>query len=127
MAKLLKFFNGPVMEYFTVQSAEITEGRPSSTQKKQYRELVLEETLGYDVVLPGGKHTRRRKSTADFQSTQKWSDYLKTLEETHFDPNGYEFPDSEEFWKLAEKVGYEKATEESIKQLQNRIARKLST
>jgi hypothetical protein len=121
-----KFFNGPVVDYFAIQSGEILEGKPEGGLRARYRETILDESLGYDVELVG-RTTRRRRSTSDFRNTQKWHDFLETIRETLFEPNGYEFPDSEHFWRITSEVGEEKAKEVVIKQLQDKIKKKLST
>jgi len=105
---------------------DMLDGRPDTETKKRARETLLYIALGYEVKLMGRKKVRARKSTADFTDTQEWNDFLQTLQETEFDPNGYEFPDSEEFWKLAEKYGYTKAHEISIEQLQKRLKKRLT-
>lgn len=121
--KIRKFFEGPVVEYWIVQKNEITDGRPDALTKKKARETLLWSVLGYEVELIGDK-VRSRKSTADFTDTQEWNDFLETLRETEFEPNGYEFPKSEDFWKLADSVGFEQAKEASIDQLQKRMIAK---
>ena len=122
----VKYFNGPVVEYFTIQSTDATENRPQSAQLKQYREMILHDMMGYDVELPDDRIVRQRKSTAAFQSVQKWHTFLEELRETYFEPNGYEMPDSEQFWELAGKHGYDQAQEISITQLQKKLKKKLS-
>lgn len=124
--QIMKFFNGPVVEYYAIQNEDMLKGRPSRTMIEMYRETILDEALGYDIQLVD-KKVRRRKSTADFLETQKWSDFLETLRETQFEPQGYEFPDSEHYWGIAEKAGEEQAREVVIKQLQERLKAKLST
>lgn len=124
--KIRKFFEGPVVEYFTIQTNDMLTGRPTRSQLDETRETLLSDALGFDVHLIG-KIERRRKSTSDFTDTQEWNDLLNELKETHFEPNGYEMPDSDEFWKLSEAIGYERAKEESIKNLQARLQKKLST
>ena len=122
--RLRKFFNGPVVEYWIIQATELYDGRPDSQTKKRARETLLYQALGYEVELMDGKKERARKSTADFTDTQEWNDFLQTLQETEFEPNGYEFPDSKEFWELCEKHGYTKAHEISVTQLQKRLQKK---
>lgn len=124
--KQRRYFNGPVVEYFTVQSTDALEHRPQSAELKQYRELLLFEMLGYDLELPDGKIHRQRKSTASFQSVQKWHTFLEELRETMFEPQGYEMPDSEQFWALAEKHGYDNAQAIAIEHLQKKLRHKLS-
>lgn len=124
--KQMRYFNGPVVEYFTIQSTDMTENRPQSAQLKQYREMLLLDMLGYDVELPDGRILRQRKSTATFQSVQKWHTFLEEVKETYFDPNGYEMPDSEEFWALEATHGMEQATTKSIEKLQKKLKKKLS-
>ena len=82
----------------------------------------MDEILGYDIELID-KKVRRRKSTADYINTQRWHDFLETVKETLFDPSGYEFPESEEFWKLAKKYGFDEAWKIS----RNKLLKKLST
>lgn len=124
--KIRKFFEGPVVEYWIVQKNEMMEGRPDSLTRKRARETLLWSALGYEVELIGSK-VRSRKSTTDFTDTQEWHDFLETLRETEFEPNGYEFPKSEDFWKLAEKVGYDQAKEVNIDQLQKRMQKKMES
>lgn len=121
-----KFMNGPVVEYWIIQSQDLWDQDLTSEMKKKGRETLLDKSLGYDIELLEGK-ARRRKSTTDFEDTQQWHDFLETLKETEFDPNGYEFPDSEEFWKMAEAYGYEKAKGVAIEQLRKRLKAKLGT
>lgn len=120
-----KFFNGPVVNYFAIQSSGITSGDVPRLMHDQYRETLLSDALGYEVKLIG-RTERRRKSTADFISTQKWHDFLETLRETIFEPNGYEMPNSEAFWELSKKHGYEQAKTISIEQLQRRMIGKMT-
>lgn len=122
--RLRRFFNGPVILYYAIQNQDsVSEETPNTNE---YREQILDDALGYDVTLPN-KTIRKRKSTSDFTSVQKWNDFIAMIKETQFDNAGYEFPDSEEFWKLEEQYGYEKAKEISIKKLKERVAKKLST
>lgn len=125
--KQRRFFNGPVVEFFTIQSTDAFDYRPQSAELKQYRELLLFNMLGFDMELPGGEKVKQRKSTVTFQSTQKWHTFLEELKETYFDPNGYEMPDSEEFWSLADEHGYFQAQALSIEKLQRKLRAKLST
>lgn len=119
-----KFLNGPVIEYWIIQSQEIMQGDVTPGVKKKGRETLLDKALGYDVELID-RTARRRKSTSDFLETQQWHDFLEMLRETEFEPNGYEFPNSEDFWKMAEAYGYEKAKAVSIEQLQARMRARL--
>lgn len=124
--RLQKFFNGPVVEYWLIQSKEIMEGDPPAAQLKQARETLLSNVLGYDVVLMD-RTERRRKSTADFDDTQDWNDFLESLRETEFDPQGYEMPDSKLFWELVEKYGYNIAKGMVVMELRRRLKTRLST
>ncbi len=126
-SKLRKFFEGPVVEWYVIQATDMLEGRPARSLITQYREDLLMDALGYDIKLLGGQSERRRESTTNFTDTQQWNDMLALLKETHFDPQGYEMPDSDAFWKMAEAIGYDQAKEESIKNLQQRLTKKLST
>ncbi len=90
-----KFFEGPVVEYWLIQATDRFEGRQ-----------------------------KRRTSTTDLSDVQEWNDFLQELKETEFEPNGYEFPESEKFWKLTESIGYEKAKDAVIDQLQKRLIQK---
>lgn len=119
-----KFFNGPVVDYYAIQSNDLLSGEVGGPLSDRTRETLLSNTLGYDVQLLDRKE-RRRKSTSDFTSTQKWNDFLETLRETEFEPNGYEMPDSEAFWELAKKHGYEQAKGIAIEQLRRRLQAKL--
>lgn len=121
--QMRKFFNGPVVEYFAIQSADILSGEVSRFTRDKYRETILSDLLGYDVELVG-RRERRRKSSGDFENTQQWHDFLESLRETKFDPEGYEFPDSEKFWEIAEKHGYDQAKRIAIEELQKRLIAK---
>ncbi len=112
-----KFFNGPVVDYYAIQNSEIMTADVPDILRKQTRETILSDVLGYDVQLLT-RTERRRKSTTDFRSTQQWHDFLETLRETVFEPSGYRFPDSEEFWILAKKHGYEQSKTIAIESLQ---------
>lgn len=122
--KMRKFFNGAVVVYWAIQQADMVDELPTKEHIERARETLLTEALGYEVELWDRTETRR-KSTSDFIEEQEWYDFLETLSETEFEPNGYEFPDSKKFWDLAEKVGYTKAKEVSIEKLQNKIRKKL--
>ena len=112
-----RFFNGTCVKYYTIQNEHLTVGMPSNDLIKKYRETILDEMLGFELTLVG-RTVRRRKSTSDFKSVQAWSKFLNTLEETLFDSAGFEFPDSEDFWKLVKEHGYEEAERISIERLQ---------
>ncbi len=122
---MVKFFNGAVVDYYLIQSKDLLSGELPLIMRKQAREELLDSAMGYELKMLT-KTSRRRKSTADFTNTQQWNDLLKKLEETEFEPNGYEFPNSEEFWKLVSKHGYTEAKEASIQQLRDKM-KKLST
>lgn len=109
-----KFFNGPVVRYWFLQSQE-REMTPKL--KKQARTTLLDQVLGYDVELLDGSKTRERKSTKDFTDTQQWHNFLETLRETEFEPNGYEFPNSEDFNRLSKIYGHAKAEQISVEQM----------
>lgn len=121
-----KFFEGPVVEYWLIQGSEIFEEEElTTTLKRKARETLLMQVLGYNVETMTGSE-RRRKSTTDFTETQQWHDFLETLRETEFDPQGYRFPDSEEFWKMEAAYGYEKAKTMAIEKLKEWIKAKHS-
>lgn len=122
---MVKFFNGAVVDYFTIQSKDLLSGDIPPLMRKMAREELLDSALGYELKMLT-KSARRRKSTANFTNVQQWNDLLKRLEETEFEPNGYFFPDSKEFWELQAKHGYDEAKEISIQQLRHRM-QKLST
>jgi len=118
-----RFFNGVCVLYYTIQNEDMTVGVPSNEMLKQYREDLLDEMLGYDYHGVKKIH-RMRKSTTDFKSVQAWNKFLKMLEETVFDHAGFEFPNSEEFWKMVGLHGYEEAKKVSIQQLQAKLLKK---
>lgn len=124
---MMKFFNGPVVEYFAIQSRENLSTEVDNLLKERTRETILDEILGFDVPLLNNKTKRDRKSTADFKIVQKWYNFLETVKETLFDPEGYEFPDSEEFWESSKKYGYEEAKTIAKQLLVDKIKKKLST
>jgi len=115
-----KFFNGPVVEYFAIQDRDQYEGRVTKEDKDMYRETILDEILGYNIAIKGGT-IRRRGSSSDFRDVQEWSDFLNTAKETVFEPNGYEFPDSEEYEKLKGAYGESKSKDIAIELLQKRM------
>lgn len=122
--RMRKFFNGPALEYYIIQNSDMTHGTPDPETKKKWREQILDDLLGYDLQLIN-RTVRQRKSTSDFTSTQRWHDFLELFRETHFEQAGYEFPDSEQFWEIAKKHGYEQAKKIAIEQLQKRMLAKL--
>lgn len=121
-----KYFNGPVIDYWVIQGQELLDGEIPRIMHDQARETLLSNVLGYEVTLIDRKE-RRRKSTADFNDTQEWNDFLETLKETEFEPQGYEMPDSKGFWELVEKYGYNIAQGMAIMELRRRMKAKLST
>lgn len=123
ISDLQRFFNGTVVMYYCIQNEDMTEGEPSREMLEQYREEMLDELLGYDYKTVH-KVIRKRKSTADFKSVQAWNNLVKMAQETLFENAGFEFPDSEEFWKLVAEIGYDNAKTESRKRLQTNIAKK---
>lgn len=116
-----KFFEGPVVEYWLIQSGYDLE------QRKDARTLLLDNTLGYNVPLLNGGTTRERRSTKDFTMVQEWQIFLDTLKETEFEPNGYEFPDSNYFKELKALHGYEKAKGILISKLKEKVEKLLQT
>lgn len=123
--KQSRFFNGTCVKYYAIQDMDLNDGRPDSKSLKMYRELILDEMLGFDLQLVD-RVVRRRKSTSDFQSVQDWNKFLNTLEETLFDSAGYEFPDSKSFWAMVDMLGYEEAERISIENLQKSLKKKQS-
>lgn len=118
-----RFFEGPVVEYWTIQA---TEKELTPELRRLGRTTLLDKTLGYDVPTLTGK-IRERESTTNFVETQQWHDFLKTIQETEFEPNGYEYPDSDHFNRLKSIHGYSKAKKIIAEELINRINKKLST
>ncbi len=122
--RVRKFFEGAVVDYWIIQNNDMVSGEIPRIMHDQARETLLSNTLGYDVQLLDRKE-RRRKSTADFISTQHWHDFLETLRETEFEPNGFEFPDSKVFWEIAEKHGLDQAKRIATEQLRDRMKAKM--
>lgn len=123
IANQMRFFNGTCVKYYAIQNENLTKGTPDPKLIKRYREEILDEMLGYDLHLVS-KTVRRRKSTADFKTVQRWHTFLNTLQETIFDAAGFEFPDSKAFWELVDQHGYDEAERISVEQLQARIIKK---
>ena len=121
----IKFFNGTVIMYYAIQNEEMLGKIPDRAMLDDYRELILDEMLGYDLRVIK-KTIRKRKSCSDFKTVQAWNNFLKKLEEDMFENSGYDFPDSEEFWELEAEVGYEEAKKISIQNLQNRLAKRIN-
>ena len=121
-----KFFNGPCVDYWIIQSQQLLSGEVPRLMHDQARETLLSNVLGYDVHLLN-RVERRRKSTSDFTDTQEWNDFIETLRENEFEPQGYEMPDSERFWDLQKKYGYDRARGMAIEQLRDRLIKRLST
>lgn len=124
ISRQLKFFNGTVVMYYCIQNEEMISGLPTNKTLKEYREMLLDEMLGYDFKAID-RTIRKRKSTTDFKTIQAWNRFLETVKETLFDPAGYEFPDSEEYWELVDQVGEEEAKRKSIERLQTKLMGKL--
>ncbi len=114
-----RFFHTCVL-YYAIQDMDMTEGRPDSATLRKYREEILDGMLGYDVELVN-KTVRKRKSTSEFKSVQKWNEFLEELEGTIFFAAGYEFPDSQNYWDLVKQYGYEQGRKIAIDQLQNKL------
>lgn len=119
-----KFFNGPVVEYWLIQMTDKLEGRPDRKELDRAREQILTEMLGYQVELLDGVKQWRRSSTSEMTEVQEWHDFLEEMKETLFDANGFDFPESEKFWKMAEEIGYEKAKDAAIEHLQKKLVAK---
>jgi len=118
-----RFFHIAV-KYYAIQNSDMFENLPSAKILKDYREQILDDLLGYSLPMVT-RTTRRRRSTREFNTVQKWDEFLKTLEETSFASAGYEFPNSKVFWDLVKAHGYEEAEIISIKRLQENIKKKL--
>lgn len=122
--KQRRFFEGTCVAYYAIQNMDAFKGMPDPATLKKYREEILDEMIGYDYQAVN-KIIRKRESTTDFKTVQRWNVFLQTLEETLFAQAGYEFPDSEKFWELTKKVGYDQARRISIEQLQARLIKKI--
>lgn len=120
---LQRFFNGTVVMYYCIQNEDMFEGDPTREMLEQYREEMLDELVGYDYKTVH-KVIRKRKSTTELKTVQAWNNLIKTAQETLFENAGYEFPDSEAFWKLVAELGYDNAKVESMKRLQTNLKRK---
>lgn len=122
-----KFFEGVVIVYYAIQNKDILEGYPDSALLRDQRESLLNEILGYNPRM--AKFLGQdRASTVDFREVQQWNLFLNIIKEEYFDPNGYEFPDSDEFWELATTLrSYDEAHKVSIKRLQESLRRKYKT
>lgn len=131
MEQQRKFFEGACVLYYAVQDLDMLEGEPDNVTLDKYRERLLDALLGYDYkttnkisrLLTESKHTR--VSTTDFKTVQAWNTFLQTLEETEFDSQGYEFPDSKLFWELVKQHGHDQAREISVKKLQERMKKRV--
>ena len=124
MERQRRFFEGACVPYWVIQQKDMLTGEPDTETLKQAREEILDEMLGYDFHAVT-RVIRRRKSTADFKSVQKWSSFLKTLEETIFDSAGYEMPDSDNFWEMVKQHGHDEAKRIAIEQLQARLKKRV--
>ena len=121
--KQRRFFEGACVAYYAIQNSNLITGTPDTGTLKKYREEILDEMIGYDYQTVN-KVIRKRESTADFKTVQRWNTFLQTLEETIFATAGYEFPDSEKFWEVTKKYGYDQAKRITIEQLQARLSKK---
>ena len=122
--KQRRFFEGACVAYYAIQNSDLLTGTPDTETLRKYREELLDFCLGYDYHTVN-RIIRKRPSTVDFKTVQKWNNFLQTLEETAFESAGYSFPDSEEFWNLTKKHGYDQAKRISIEQLQAKLSKKL--
>ena len=118
-----RFFHTCVL-YYAIQDMDMTEGRPDSATLKKYREEMFCGLLGYDERLVN-KTIRKRKSTSDFKSVQKWNEFLNELQETAFDNAGYIFPDSEHYWEMVKKYGHKEGKRIALEQLQDKLKKLL--
>lgn len=118
-----KFFNGVIVLYYCIQNEDMVVGVPDSNLLKRYREDMLDEMLGYDYQGMKKLH-RMRDSTTSFKTTQAWSNFINTVEETLFDSAGFIFPDSEKFWDLAKVHGYDQAKKISMQKLQETLKKR---
>lgn len=118
-----RFFEGAITEYYVIQSRDILSGTPDSKLIKEGRDELLEAILGYDVRM-AMLMKRERASTTDFKEVQQWLVFVNIIKEEFFDPNGYEFPNSDSFRQLAEQYGREEAKAISINKLQESLRRK---
>ncbi len=123
IADLQRFFNGTVVMYYCIQNEDMITGEPTPQMLQQYREEMLDELLGYDYKTVN-KVIRKRKSTTELKSVQAWNNLVKLAQETLFENAGYEFPDSEQFWEMVKKIGYDNAKVESRIKLQNNLAKR---
>lgn len=126
IADQMRFFNGTIVKYYAIQSKEIIIGMPDTETLRACREEILDGILGYDVRM-AKMIQRKRASTTEFVEVQQWSNFINTVQEEIFDPSGYIFPDSKEFWKLVALYGYEKAEDISIGMLRESLKRKNET
>ena len=118
-----KFFEGTVVLYYAVQSRDLLSGAPDTGMLKQCREELLNAVLGYDVRM-ARMMSRERASVTEFKEVQQWLVFINIIKEEFFDPNGYEFPDSDKFSELVMKCGREEAKAISLRQLQLSLNRK---
>lgn len=118
-----KFFEGAIIPYYAIQTREILSGNPDSHILKECREELLEGILGYDVRM-ANIMKRERGSITDFKEVQQWLTFVNVIKEEFFDPNGYEFPDSDKFHEMAIQYGRDEARAISIRQLQVSLNRK---
>lgn len=122
--KQRRFFEGACVAYYAIQNSDMLTGTPDTETLRKYREELLDEMLGYDYQTVN-KIIRKRKSTADFKTVQNWNTFLQTLEETLFDSAGYEYPNSEHFWEMVKKHGYDDAKRIVVEQLQARLKKRV--
>lgn len=120
----LRAFFHTCIKYYGMQNSDLTDRELTTKEFKQYREEILDELLGYDFQTVT-KLVRKRPSTADYKDTQPWLTLLQNLEETLFDTAGYQFPDTKQFWAWVEQWGYIKANDMALKQLQERLRKKV--
>jgi len=120
-----KFFEGAVVDYWLIQSQEDINIEITPGLHKKARNTLLDNILGFNVSLMN-RIVRRRRTTTDFIDTQKWHEFLETVRETEFEPNGYEFPNSKYFNELSDKYGYDKAKGVALDELRKKLYKKLS-
>jgi len=123
--KQRRFFHTAI-KFYAIQNEDMFEEEPSYELLRKYREELLDELLGYDVVLVT-KTLRKRESTKDFKNVQQWNDLIRLFEETVFEKAGYYFPDSKKFWTLIEdeNMSYEQADRIIKQRLQKTIKARL--
>lgn len=116
LAKMERFFRGPVVEYYTRQSRDIW------TEKVSHSILSLctdelKRRVGFILYDEKGYPTEEVNSITSFKRVKDFRKFLEDIENVCFKDNDYIFPDSKHFKELTKEKGIDSAMRQVISEL----------